>query len=274
MRRLVALVLVLLPCAALALYGAPVLGHALFKLGFRAEGARLMGDAGWRGYTLARDGRYLEAAAAFGDAPVLAYDKGNALVRAGHYGDALDCYDDALDADPEDADARYNRGLLAKILDDKILAPGEAHGNANAIGRHERKHGGLGNKDGETNSLGNGYVGNQEGGTTSNTQGSSKVAKLGRGDNQATDSSSLKASGSAGVASGAGRSGGDLADITQQLAANQRRYSPIFTAKVLEPNVQWLETVPDDPGSFLKLQIRAERKRRQAQEDAATGDGD
>ena len=100
------------------------------------------------------------------------------------------------------------------------------------------------------------------------------MAKVSNGGNQATDSSSLKASGSAGVASGAGRSGSDLADITQQLAINQRRYSPMFVAKVLEPNTQWLETVPDDPGSFLKLQIRAERKRRRALEDAAAGDSD
>lgn len=273
MRRLALALLLLVPCAALVAYGPGALGHALFSAGFRAEGARLMGNAGWRGYTLARDGRYVEAAAAFGDKPAFAYDRGNALVHAARYEDALDAYDDALAADPEDADARYNRALIAKALDTKVLAAGAASGNANAIGRHERKHGGTGNKDGDTNSLGNGYVGNQEGGTTSNTQGSSKVAKFGKGDNQASDPNALKASGSAGLASGAGRSGSDLADITQQLAANQRRYSPSFVAKVLEPDTRWLETVPDDPGSFLKLQIRAERKRRQAAE-AAQEDGD
>ena len=271
MRKLFALLLVLVPCAALVAFGPALLGHALFALGFRGEGARLMGDAGWRGYTLAREGRYIEAAAVFGDKPAFAYDRGNALVRAGRYDDALDAYDDALAADPEDADARYNRALIAKLLDKKILAPGQAGGNANAMGRHSHIHGDNNNKDSESNSLGNGYVGNQEASSTSGTQGSSSVAKLSNGGNQATDSSSLKASGSAGVASGAGRTGGDLADITQQLALNQRRYAPMFVAKVLEPNTQWLETVPDDPGSFLKLQIRAERKRRQAQDDQASG---
>ncbi len=274
MRKLFALLLVIVPCAALVAFGPALLGHALFATGFRGEGARLMGNAGWRGYSLARDGRYIEAAAAFGDKPAFAYDRGNALVRAGRYVDALDAYDDALVADPEDADARYNRALIAKLLDEKILAPGQAQGNANAVGHNSHIHGGSGNKDGETNSMGNGYVGNQEANTTSGTQGSSSVAKVGRGDNKATDSNSLRASGSAGVASGAGRSGGDLADITQQLAFNQRRYSPMFVAKVLEPNTQWLETVPDDPGSFLKLQIRAERKRRKAQDDAAAGESD
>ena len=271
MRRMLALLVVLVPCVGLVAFGPALLGHALFAAGFRGAGARLMGDAGWRGYTLAREGRWLEAAAAFGDKPAFAYDRGNALVHAARWDDALDAYDDALEADPEDSDARYNRALIAKLLDSQALAPGQTQGNANAIGRHSHTHGGSGNKQGDTNSMGNGYVGNQEANTTSGTQGSSSVAKLGRGDNKATDSNSLKASGSAGVASGAGRSGGDLADITQQLAFNQRRYSPLFTAKVLEPNVQWLETVPDDPGSFLKLQIRAERKRRQALADQAAG---
>ena len=117
-----------------------------------------------------------------------------------------------------------------------------------------------------------GFVGNKEGSSTSGTQGASKVAKIGKGQNEATQSNSDKATGSAGQSSGRGRSGGDLADITQQLAANQRRYSPVFTAKVLQPNVEWLQTVPDDPGRFLKLQILAEQKRRQAQADREQGD--
>ena len=158
MRKLLALLLVLVPCAALVVFGPALLGHALFAVGFRGEGARLMGNAGWRGYTLAREGRYIEAAAAFGDTPAFAYDRGNALVRAGRYDAALDAYDDALDADPEDSDARYNRALIAKLIDSQILAPGQAHGNANAVGRNSHTHGGSGNKDGETNSLGNGYT--------------------------------------------------------------------------------------------------------------------
>ena len=274
MRRLVAAILVLVPCAALVVVGPLVLGHVLFALGFKAEASRFLGDPGWRGYMLAREGRYLEAAKAFGPGVVNAYDRGNALVRAGLYHDALDAYDDALAADPEDEDARYNKALVTKILDSAATPPGTAPGNANAVGMHQRNHGGLGNQNGDTNSLGVGYVGNKEGSSTSGTQGSSKVAKISRGDAKEADSNSLKASGSAGQASGRGRSGGDLADITEQLAANQRRYSPIFTAKVLEPNIQWLETVPDDPGSFLKLQIRAERKRRLAREEEAAGDAD
>ena len=274
MRRFVLALLVLVPVTALALVGPTLLGHALLSAGFSQAAARFLGDPGWRGYTLAREGRYAEAADAFGDAPVNAYDRGNAYARAGFYQRALDAYDDALEADPEDEDASFNKAIVAKLLDNALTQPGGTQGNANAVAMHEKKHGGQGNAEGKTNSLGVGYVGNKEGSSTSGTQGNSKVSKVGSGDAQATDNNSGKASGSAGLASGRGRTGGDLADITAQLAANQRRYSPAFTATTIKPNVEWLQTVPDDPGSFLKLQIRAEHKRRQERQDAEAGDAD
>ena len=274
MRKLVLALLVLAPCAALVFAGPLLLGHALFATGFTRAAARFLGDPGWHGYTLAREGRYAEAAEAFGDAPVNAYDRGNAYARAGFYQRALDAYDDALEADPEDEDARFNKALVAKLLDGALTRPGGTQGNANAVAMHEKKHGGQGNAEGKTNSLGVGFVGNKEGSSTSGTQGNSKVSKVGSGGAEATDSNSGKASGSAGLASGKGRTGGDLADITAQLALNQRRYSPMFVAKTIKPNVEWLQTVPDDPGSFLKLQIRAEHKRRLERQDADAGDAD
>lgn len=274
MRMLLLASLVLAPCATLVLSGPLLLGHALFAAGFTQAAARFLGDPGWRGYALAREGRYAEAAEAFGDAPVDAYDRGNAYARAGFYQRALDAYDDALEADPEDEDARFNKAIVAKLLDAALTQAGATQGNANAVAMHERKHGGQGNQEGKTDSLGVGYVGNKEGSSTSGTQGNSKVSKVGAGGAAATDNASGRASGSAGLASGKGRTGGDLADITAQLAANQRRYSPSFTAKAIKPNVEWLQTVPDDPGSFLKLQIRAEHKRRLERQDADAGDAD
>lgn len=274
MRRLATILLVLAPCVALAVSAPRLLGHALFALGFPHAAAPLLGDPGWRGYMLAKDGQYVAAAQAFGAAPVNAYNRGNALAKAGRYAQALDAYDAALDADPEDEDARYNKALIEKILDTAATPPGETSGRANASARSERRHGGVGNQDGDTNSVGIGFVGNKEGSTNSGAQGGSKVSKIGRGQTADSGDESQKASGSAGQAGGRGRSGGDLVDITAQLALNQRRYSPVFQLKEIVPDAQWLQTVQDDPGSFLKLQIRAEHQRRLAQAARDQGDGD
>ncbi len=274
MRKLVAALLLLVPCGALVLAGPPLLGHALFAFGFEKLGAALMRDAGWRGYALARDGDYRAAAASFGSGPANSYNRGVALTKAGLYAQALDAYDDALQADPEDEDARHNKAIVEQILDTAAQAAGDAAGNANARANKERRHGGSGDQNGDTASTGIGYTGNKEGSTNASTQGGSKVAKIGKGQQAASGDNSEKASGSAGQASGRGRSGGDMADaITAQLAINQRKYSPTFTQLNVQPTVEWLQTVTDNPGSYLKLQIRAEQKRRREQADREAGAG-
>ena len=272
MRKIALFLLVLVPVVGLAAAAPLLLGHAMFALGFKNEAARFMGDPGWKGYALARDGDYLSAVKAFGEAPANAYDKATALAHAGLYRQALDAFDTALDADPEDADARFNKAIVAKLLDAEATPRGEANGNANASSRSERHHGGSGDQEGDTNSVGIGFVGNKEGSSNSGPQGGSKVSKIGKGQTSDSGNDTEKASGSAGQSGGKGRSGGDLADITEQLAANQRRYSPVFTSKTIRANTEWLQTVPDDPGQYLKLQIRAEHKRREALAARAAGD--
>ena len=275
MRRLFALLIALVPCAAVALAGPIVLGHIIFALGDTSLGSKLIGDAGWRGYTLAHAGDYLTAAKAFGPAPGNAYNRGNAFAKAGHYQEALDAYDAALQADPEDEDARHNKAIITQVLDTAATEAGDAKGNANARANVDRHHGGAGNQDGDTSSTGVGYTGNKEGATTASSQGGSKVSKIGKGQQAASGDNSEKASGSAGQASGRGRSGGDMVDsITAQLAINQRKYSPVFTQLNVQPTVEWLQTVTDDPGSYLKLQVRAEQKRRRAQAEREQGGSD
>lgn len=274
MRRLALALLILAPCAALAAAGPRLVGHLLFASGLKLQAAPLLGDSAWKGYALARAGDYRGALSAFGKSPGVAYNRGNALVMVGRYREALDAYDAALDADPEDVDARYNKAVVEKILDAAATPAGDAAGNANASARTERHHGGVGNQEGDTNSVGIGFVGNKEGSSNSGAQGGSKVSKVGKGQTADSGLNSEKASGSAGQAGGAGRRGGNLVDITQQLALNQRRYSPVFASKAIQANVEWLQTVPDDPGQFLRLQILAEHKRREAVAARAAGDDD
>jgi Ca-activated chloride channel family protein len=46
-----------------------------------------------------------------------AYNKGNTLAHLGRLDEAVAAYEQALAADPEDADARYNRDLIQQLLD-------------------------------------------------------------------------------------------------------------------------------------------------------------
>ncbi|WP_111641898.1 VWA domain-containing protein [Marinimicrobium alkaliphilum] len=72
-----------------------------------------------RANALYRAGDYEAAAQAFAefDQPRAHYNRGNALARSGDLEGALDAYDQALEADPDFDDARFNRELVEQLLD-------------------------------------------------------------------------------------------------------------------------------------------------------------
>jgi len=92
--------------------------HALDQ-GDPARAAELFEDPLWRGAALYRAGRYEEALTALStsDEPLAHYNRGNALAQLGRYAEALAAYEVALARQPNDADARFNRDLMQKLLE-------------------------------------------------------------------------------------------------------------------------------------------------------------
>jgi Ca-activated chloride channel family protein len=78
-----------------------------------AEAAKHFHDPLRQGAALYRDGQFKEAAAAFArvESPEAAFDRGNALVMAGKYTDAIASYDRALQRRPDWREAKANRDL-------------------------------------------------------------------------------------------------------------------------------------------------------------------
>jgi Ca-activated chloride channel family protein len=75
-------------------------------------------DPAWRSAALYRAGDYAAAAQALdgSDYAEADYNRGNALARAGQLQQALDAYDAALKKNPQSADAKANRELVEKLL--------------------------------------------------------------------------------------------------------------------------------------------------------------
>jgi Ca-activated chloride channel family protein len=80
--------------------------------------AQLFADPDWKASALYRAGRFEDSAHVLEgrDSARAHYNRGNALARGGQFPQALEEYEHALRLDPKDADARYNRDLLRKQM--------------------------------------------------------------------------------------------------------------------------------------------------------------
>lgn len=127
--------LALLPCLLLA--GAPQPAQAFgwadlwsnrdqrahldFEQGEYDAAAENFRHPEWQASALYREGRYREAAERLQqlDSPRAHYNRGNALAQAGSLQEALEAYDQALVLDPENGDARANRELVERLLEEQ-----------------------------------------------------------------------------------------------------------------------------------------------------------
>ncbi|KNG94599.1 VWA domain-containing protein [Pseudaestuariivita atlantica] len=91
-------------------------GYRAFSEGDYETAVRAFDAPQWAASSRYKAGDYEGAAQLFG---ADAYNKGNALAKAGRFEDALAAYDAHLATNPDDADARFNRDLVAKLLEEQ-----------------------------------------------------------------------------------------------------------------------------------------------------------
>lgn len=247
-------------CAALVAFGPQLAAHALLSLGFASPAARLFDDPDWKGAALYSAGRWNEAANIFASDASRAYNLGNALAHAGRYDEALTAFERALAANPDDEDAAYNKALLEAALQ---RTPTSASGGVDGVRANSAasKAGGARERpvsEGQNSGSGDGLAAGRN--TDSAGDAGGGAAKQGAGDEGANFSRAI-ASGAAGASGGEGRTG-DQTNVTELLRERERRMGRRLEAGHVHPSLEWLQTLPDDPGRFLKLKIRAEKMRR------------
>ena len=241
-------------------------GRLLMALGLPGLAADLIVDPAWRAAALYQAGRYGEAIALFRNGGKRArYNLGNALARAGDFEGALAAYDEALRFDPRDADAQANRSLVARMVAE-VIDRGPGGGIANGTAQYGARYNNTANQDQNNDinaaSSGEGLAGNKESNASASLPGNSKVARRGKAEQQSIDAGKGQARGSAGAAAGRGRTGGGAAMVAEAPEREVRRVTKSFEAHEIRPDRLWLQTLPDDPGRFLKLRLRAEQTRR------------
>ncbi|MBV1915192.1 MAG: VWA domain-containing protein [Pseudomonadales bacterium] len=82
------------------------------------QAAALFQDSEWKGSASYRDGKYEQAAEQFAekDSASAHYNRGTALAKAGKLEPAIEAFDQALEKDPQLADASTNRKLVEELL--------------------------------------------------------------------------------------------------------------------------------------------------------------
>lgn len=260
-------VLALLLCGALsATDGRERIGRAIYDAGAPRLAAFLLGGAAWRGAALYGDGRYPEAAESFTAAafPGQLYDLGGALARSGKLKEAAETFDAALARDPNDEDARYNLALVERLIARRLRgdAPDAANAANSRASEVRRSNTDMAEEKNGVDSTGDGAIGDRDSGKTANAQSASQAPKTGRETQAASDS--RKASGSIGTAGGLGRSGDAYMNVSKPPEQPALR-SESMMYKTIYASPQWLQTLPDDPGVYVRRLFAQQRVSRKAQ---------
>lgn len=264
MIRLAALALVVaLPLIGAWAGGRPAAGGVLMAFGYPGAAACLLTGPAARGAAFYAAGRFREAADAFGADPALAYDRGNALAHDLRFVEAIRAYDQAIARNTADADARFNRDLV------KSLAYPAA--GPRPLDATSSEHDARSNRGGKLNALheqdgaagGHGDAKGDEGISAAGSQGRGKVGQFDTRVQPASAQAATQGFGSAGASAGPGRIGDMLAGISRQSQALSGR-DRMLAMKSIRPTREWLQTIDDDPGLFLKTLLRAEQADRLA----------
>ena len=88
-------------------------GRTAFETSQFGNAAALFDTPEWQATAAYRAGDFAGAAQGFAEK---GYNLGNALAKSGRFEDAIAAYDAALDTNPDDIDAQYNRDLVAELL--------------------------------------------------------------------------------------------------------------------------------------------------------------
>jgi Ca-activated chloride channel homolog len=261
MRKLFAALLLLAFATALLSGGRQRIGRLLLSTGMPSAAAVLLLDPEWKGLAFYSAQRWSEAADAFraSGAPESAYNLGNALAQARLYADALAAYDQALAESPDDDDARNNRAIIAALLEAEASHPSKrvAGSAGSAATQHRDRDDGAPRGENARSSGRDGMAGTRETAADSGSVGGAlKRASTAAG--YSFDAIRSESAGSAANYGGIGQAGG----ARRTLLEDSGRMAKPIEMESAQVDRQWLQTLSDDPGRFLKLRLAAEHNRR------------
>jgi Ca-activated chloride channel family protein len=217
------------------------------EAGSAADAAALFEDPEWRGVAQYRAGEYAGSARDFaeqGDARNL-YNLGNAMAQQGEYDSAIDAYEQVLEMDPANEDARYNLDFVRNIKEQQEQQQQQGddqQSTQNPGGEGEQSEG-----DGEQDQEGSESTSQSE--QSQESDGSPREEEMSEEDLQALQEELQRAAEESEQGEEPRQlSEAELAEMRQQQEQQQ----------AME---QWLRRIPDDPGGLLRRKFRYQYQR-------------
>lgn len=218
--------------------------------------ARRLKDPQWRGSAQYRAGDYDAAVDSFatGDSPLAHYNRGNALARSGKLEEAISAYNQALAAQPDLEDARFNRDIVQNMLNQQQQQDDSGEGddsdqqNNEQQDQQQQQESGGGSGDQSQD--------NQQGDQSGDQQQNSEQGE--QDDNKNQEPSSQQEQ----------QQRGSQADGSNE-TAEQNRQAPAELSEepLTQGQEQWLRRIPDDPGGLLKRKFLQQYQQRDTQPD-------
>jgi Ca-activated chloride channel family protein len=209
--------------------------------GAPGDAAELFESPEWRAVAQYRAEDYRASAAEFAerdDARSL-YNLGNALARQGEFESALDAYEQALEMDPDDADAAYNRDLIRSMLEQQAEQEQEdGQQESDQQGEGEQSESDAESQQDSENA--------ENGGEEQDGDPSERDEEMNAEDLEALQDELQRAAEEAEQNQG---------DPTEQLTAEELA-ALREQAEQQQAMEQWLRRIPNDPGSLLRNKFR------------------
>lgn len=208
--------------------------------------AELFDDGEWQAVSRYRGGEFAESAAKFaakGDTRNL-YNLGNAMAMQGEFESALDAYEQVLEMEPDNADAKYNRDLMDEMLQEQqSQQEGESQDSDQESGGESEESDGENESD-QQNSDNSEQSASDEGDPTERAED----------EDQQKDLDALQEE--LERAAEAQNNSESEQQLTDEQLEELRR-----TQEEQQAMEQWLRRIPHDPGRLLRTKFRYQYKR-------------
>ena len=235
-----------------------------YQNGNTGKAAELFQNSEWKAAAEYANQQYENALQSLADKDdaVSHYNRGNALSRLGRFPEALDAYGSALDKDSNDEDARYNKEIIEKLLEQQKQK-----------GQSQSKDGSDENND--SNKTGNQNADSQPGDDQSDANPSDQQQSGQDAQHLQEQTNSGQEQELPSQQSQENDDGGDEADAhraeNQESAEQGDENAPQAAAgetdsekEIQQANEQWLRRIPDDPGGLLRRKFKYQYQQRGA----------